>query len=341
MLREELKNALLEILTDNNDSEEMESYISDADIQKFHNSQSLLADSNLSAFFLRELESIEAQSYDTKYKMLKAFDLFPIDTSDNAGAATSTYRRFTKMGVAKIICDYADDAPRVDVYGEEVTTKIYTVGDSFGYSRQEIRESQMTGKNLNTMRAETAKRASDEKLNSLAWSGDSNYNISGFISYSGITAYSTPNGAAGTPQWSTKTPDEILADMNGIVTSVINSTNGVEQPNTMIMPISQHRLISTVRVTDTNETILSFYLRTNGIINKVDWVTELSGAGTGSSDRFMVYNNSRSNLAFKIPLPYQQLPPQEKGYGFEILTETRTAGIVIYYPLSVAYGDNI
>lgn len=299
-------------------------------------------DSNLSAFFLRELESIESRTYDTKYKKLKYMDLLPVDTSDDPGAETTTYQRYTKIGIAKIISDYADDAPRVDVYGEEVTTKIYTVGDSFGYSRQEIRRSRMAGKSLDSRRANTARRAVEEKLNGIAWNGESDYNINGFIDYPGITEYSTPNGAGGTPQFDTKTPDEIITDLSGIVTAIIDSTNGVEVPDTMLLPIEQFEYLNNTRMTgDSNMTIMKFFLENNVHIKTVDWLTELKGAGASSSDRMMVYSRNRETLAFKLPMPYTQLPPQQKGYGFEILTETRTAGTVVYYPQAVAFADNI
>ena len=130
--------------------------------------------------------------------------------------------------------------------------------------------------------------------------------------------------------------------MNGIVTAVVNATNGREIPDTMIMPIEQHRLVSTTRMTgNSDETILSFFLKTNGLITTVDWVTELNTGGLAGVDRFMVYPKDADHLTLEIPLPYTTLPPQQKGYGFEILTETRTAGVIVYYPLSVAYGDNI
>lgn len=340
-IRDALNLILDNVIDDSLDNDD-ESYITDEDITRFHNTQTVIQDSGESAFFLRELESIEARSYDTKYKRLKAVELLPVDTTDDPGADTTTYQRFTKVGIAKIIADYADDAPRVDVYGEEVTTKIYRIGDSFGYDRQEIRRSRMAGKSLDARRANTAKRASDEKINEIAWNGETDYSISGFIDYPGITEYTVPNGVGGDTEWNTKTPDEIVADMSGIVTAIIDSTNGVEEPDTMLMPIEQFEYINNTRMADgTDTTILQFFLKNNMHIKNIDWLVELSGAGAGGADRYMVYPRVRENVALKIPLPYTQLPPQQKGYGFEILTETRCAGVVVYYPQSVAFGDGI
>lgn len=303
---------------------------------------SVLKDSGESVFFLRELEHVKSKTYDTKYKMLKSFSLLPISSDADPASAIITYQSYTKVGIAKIINDYANDAPRVDVYGEEKSVRVYRIGNSYGYDRDEIRRSRKAGKNLDQKRANAAKRASDEKVDGIAWSGDSNYNIPGFIDYPGITEYTVPNGAGGNSTWASKTPDEVVADMAGIVTSVIDSTNGVEIPDTMTMPIAQFEDISNRRMTDgDSKTILKFFLDNNPHINKIDWLTELKGAGDGGSDRFMVYPKNPDSLTLEIPEIFNQLSPEKKGYGFEILTEQKTAGVIVYYPLSVAYGDGI
>ena len=299
-------------------------------------------DANESAFFLRELESVKSKTYDTKYKNLKATMLIPVDTSGDSGAMEITVQRFTKVGIAKIISDYASDAPRVDIYGKEESHKVYIVGDSYGWSKDEVRRSMMAGKSLDQRKANAAKRASDEKINKIAWLGDAAHNIDGFLDYPGITDYTIPDGDGGDPEWSTKTSDEILADLNGIVTAIINSTNGIEIPDTMLMPINQYRLLSTKRVSsDSDMTVLQYFLRNNGMITKVEWLTELAGAGAAGADRFIVYTRDSDHLTLEITLPYSTLPPQIVGYGFIILTETKTAGVIVYYPQSVAFGDNI
>ncbi len=312
------------------------------DQQDFITVNQVFKDAGESAFFLRELEHVKSKTYDTKYKNLKSFQLLPVDTSADAGAAIITYQRYTKIGYAKIISDYADDAPRADVYGTEETVRVYRVGNSYGYDRDEIRRSRMAGKNLDQRRANSAKRASDEEVDRIAWNGDSAHQINSFIDYPGITEYTVPNGVSGDTEWITKTPDEIIADMAGIVTGVIDSTNGVEVPDTMIMPIAQYEYISNTRVTDGDtNTIMNFFLKNNPHIKMIDWLTELKGAGDGGSDRYMVYPKNPDNVTLEIPLPFNQLSPVQKNYGFEILTETKTAGVIIYFPLSVSYGDGI
>lgn len=307
------------------------------------NTNPLHLDSGESIFFKRELEHVKTRSYDTKFKELKAFSLFPISAEASSGNTEITYRKYTGVGVAKIIADYAHDFPRVDVYGEETTVKIKDVGASYGYSIKEIRASQMTGKRLEQRRADAARRAIDEKINDIAFSGDSKSGLQGFINYPGISEYTIPaDGTGSSKLWSTKTPDQIVRDMAGIVSGIVDSTNGRETPDTLLLPIAQYQYIANTRMSDnTDKTILAYFLANNPFIKRVEWVVELNAAGTGATDRMMAYAKDDMHLTLEIPRVFESFDPVQKGMEFEVPCHAETAGIIVYYPLSVAYGDGI
>lgn len=318
--------------------------ITNDELTSFHLSQNLLPhnDASASYFFLRELEHVQRISRDTKQKKLKGTLLIPVSSEAPEWADTITWRRLTKVGLAKVIADYAHDFPRADVYREEFSIRVKDIGSSYGYNKKEIMQARSTGQSLDRERAMGCKRAVDEKQDDITWNGDPTYNIQGFIDYPGISEYNVPNGTGGNTTFASKTPDEILADLNGIVDTVIDTTNGVEAPDTMIMPIEQFRDISTRRLTDgTDETVLSFFLKTNGVIKNVDWVVELKTAGAGATARMMVYPKDPNYLRVEIPQMYREEPPQQKGLEFEIVAMQSTAGVLVYYPLSIAYADGI
>ena len=299
-------------------------------------------DENESAFFKRQLEYVKTRTYDTKQKRMKAFQLLPISTEAPIGASEITYRKFTGIGFAKIIADYANDFPRVDVFGEEVTVKVKDIGASFGYSIKEIRASQMAGTRLDQRRANFARRAVDQKIDAIAWNGSTVYGISGFIAYPGITLYTVLAGVSTTKTWITKTPDEIVYDMSEIVAAVMTPTNGEETPNVMLVPLAQYNLISNTRMTGGSDTtIMKFFLDNNPHIERIEWLTELTGAGTGATDRYMVYRQDDEHLTLEIPQPYEQFPVQRKNMEFEAPVHASTAGVIVYYPLAIAYGDGI
>jgi len=300
-------------------------------------------DANESAIFARQLEYIKAKTYDTKYKDLKAYMLIPISTEAPNGATQITYRKFTGVGFAQIISDYAQDFPRVDVYGEEVTIKIKGIGDSFGYSIKEIRSSQMAGTRLDQRRAKTAKQAIEQLINSIGLTGDSDFGLTGLLNYSGMTEYTLiADGVGSSKTWAAKTPDQIVRDVTGLVSAVVVPTNGKEIPTILILPLTQYLYIANTRMTDGNsKTILQYIMENNPFLQQIEWVAELSTAGTGSTTRMMVYPKDENNLTMELPQPFEQFPPQQKGMEFEIPCHAETAGVLVYYPLSIAFADGI
>ncbi len=301
-------------------------------------------DANESAFFKRELEYVKSRTYDTKYKQLKAMDIIPVSTEANNGATEITYQKFTAVGFAKIISDYANDFPRVDVYGTETTAKIKGVGASYGYSIKEIRSSQYSGKRLDQRRADVARRAIEEKINSIALDGDANCNISGLLDVPGFTEYTVPSDGTGTTKtWSTKTADQIVRDVSGMVSAVLTVTNGREIPDTLLLPIAQYTDIANRRMSSVSDiTILQYILKNSPHIKRIDWLTELYHAGAGGSiDRMIVGAFDDLHITLEIPQPFEQFDPQARGMAFEIPCHAETAGIIVYYPLAFAFGDGI
>lgn len=300
-------------------------------------------DAGETAFFSRELESIKSRSYDIEYPEMKAFTHIPISTEAGEGAQAITYAQFEEVGMARIIESYADDLPRADVRGKEYTTRVQSVGASYGYSVQEIRSSIMVNRNLPQRQSNAARRANDQKVNRLAWFGDATYNILGILNTPNIPSAPVENdGTGASTLWTTKTPDQILRDLNEVTNSIVALTNGVETPNTVLLPVAQYTLIaSTPRSSTSDTTILDYFIKNNPFIKNVDWVPELAGAGPSGVDIFIAYDKNPDKLTMEIPMPYTQYPPQERNLEFVIPCESRFGGVIVYYPLSLAIGEGI
>jgi hypothetical protein len=296
-----------------------------------------------SIFFARELEHIKAQTYDVKLRDLKALSLIPISTSAGPGATTITFRRFAGVGLAKIISDYANDFPRVDVYGEEETVKVYSIGVSYGYNIMEIREAAMTpGRNLDQRRATTARRSHDEKINDIAFKGDAEHNIQGLLNYPGVTETTLPaDGTGGSTRWKDKTVDQILRDINLMTDAVMIPTYRREVPDTLLLPMAAYNHLANTRLGDNVTTLLKYIMDNNPVLKKIDWLDELSGAGEGKTDRILVGTFDDEHLTNELPQPFEQFEPLQKGMEFTIPCHSRTAGVIIYYPLAFAFADGI
>lgn len=299
-------------------------------------------------FFARELESKAARSYDVIKAPLKAFELFPVDTSDGPGCETISYKQFDQTGIAKIIGNYADDLPRANVKGKEFFAKVKSVGNSYGYSLQEIRAAQFANRPLDQMQANAAARAQREKWNRIAFYGDAEYDLQGFLTNVNIPEGTVVAGAALGTAWSTKTPDEIIKDVNEMINSVIALTNGAEQVNTVAMPIAQYTLINTTPRSATSDTTILQFLQNSHPGVEFMWANELDSAQLAANgvtrftgDVMMAYRRDPEVVQLKMPVLFETLPVQEKGLEYEIPCHSRIGGVVVRYPLAAVFRDGI
>lgn len=307
--------------------------------------RSVNLDANQTAFFARELEYIKARTYDVEYPELKAMQLIPVSTEAGPGAESITYHQYDQLGVAQIIANYAQDLPRADIKGKEFTTPVRSLGTSYGYSLQEIRAAQFAGKNLEQRKANAARRAVEQKMNKIAWFGNEDYGLQGFLTNPNVSRSGVALNQANTStKWEDKTPDEILKDMFDLVNGIVDLTNGVEAPNTLLLPIKQYtHIASTARSSTSDTTIMEFFMRNSPIITSIEWVQELKGASllTPGEDIMVAYDRNPDKLTFEVPQMYEQFAAQERGLEFVVPAHARVSSVLIYYPLAVAIGEGI
>lgn len=298
-----------------------------------------------SVFFARELDFVKSQSYDVEYPEFTALSLFPMSSEVDPGAETVTYYSYDKTGLAKIISNYATDLPRADVKGKPTTAIIKSLGDSYGYSIQEMRASRMAGKSLDTRKAESARYQIDYLNNKIAWNGDAETGLKGVLSTDNdVPLYTVANGAKGTTSWADKTEDEILADITGMLKQMATVTKKVEKPNTLALSSDAYIEIQNKRIEGTATTVLKYIQDNIPDIKQIVSCPELdadsvetnpyAAASDGKAVALLFKNDSRK-LSIENPLPFMQYPIQTQGLEVVVPCEARTAGAMIYYPMSL------
>lgn len=307
-----------------------------------------ILDANETAFFTRELEAVKARSYDIVYPELKATRLLPVSTDAGPGAETIVYSSFDQVGVAKIIASYADDLPRADVKGREFRAPVRSIGNSYGYNLQEIRAARMAGRPLTQRKANAARRAHDQLVNTIAWTGDDEHGLLGLLNHPNVSRATAPadgaGGGGGQTEFIYKTPDQIIRDLNNLVADMVLLTKGAESPDTLLLPINTWAYLSSTPRSATSETtILAFFLANNPSIRRVEWINEATAAGVDvpGADVAVAYKNSPDKLTLEIPQPFEQLPEQQDNLEFKVPCHSRVGGVIIYYPLSVSILEGI
>lgn len=300
-------------------------------------------DASAGIYFSRELESIEATLYEIKKRELKYRELIPVSNRDPAGAETITYRMMDKLGVAKVIANYADDLPRADALLTEHTQSVRTVATAFGYTVQDIQAGQMVGRSIDTLRAAAARRVYREKESKIAWNGDSDYDLLGLLDNPNIGTLTAPDPGSGS-EWVNKTPDEILDDIITTCTDIREDSQDIHKADTLLLPIEQHSLLmKTPRSPDNDTTIGQFILNNREAygIERIEAVPELKGSGTGGIDQLLLYELDSEVLEQRIPREMGTEPVQSRNLEFVVPIWGRHGGVVVRFPLALRFMEGI
>lgn len=298
-----------------------------------------------SVFFARELDYVKSKSYDVEYPEFTALNLFPISSEADPGAESITYYTYDKQGIAKIIDNYSTDLPRADVVGKPSYATVKSIGASYGYSAQEMRASRLANKSLDARKAEAARYSIDNATNKIAWKGDEESGLLGVLSTAqNIPLYSiTAGGTSNKTKWTEKTADEILDDINGMQKQVARTTKNVERPDTLVLPAEVFMDIATRRIPDTTITVKDFVLEHSPYLKNIISAAELdadsvetnpyAASSEGSGVAFL-FKNDPMKLTLENPMPFYQYPLQVHNLETTVPCEARTAGVIVYYPLS-------
>lgn len=162
------------------------------------------------------------------------------------------------------------------------------------------------------------------------------------------------NGAAGSPLWTMKTPDEILQDFNEILTSAWATAAWAVMPTDVGLPPNAYGYIATQKVSAAGNTSILTYVLENNIAAKqggaelnIKPMKYAIGAGVGGTlgttnghDRMIAYTNDKERVRFpmtmlsKTPLQYQNIYQMATYFG-------RLGQLEIVYPETIAYRDGI
>ncbi len=152
------------------------------------------------------------------------------------------------------------------------------------------------------------------------------------------------NAAGSSTKWVDKTPMEILNDIAAMQAYTAALTKSVERPDTLALPTDAFLyLANTPRSEQSDKSILSWVLENSPRLKNIVEAPELNAesgftsyaqGATPQGVGFMFTKDSRK-FTIENPLPFFQHPVQPKGLEFEVPCEAKTAGALIYYPLSM------
>lgn len=299
-------------------------------------------------FLVSQVSHIEATVWARRYPAITYSEFVPVDLSANPWAPTVTYYSTDMVGSAKWGSALGQDFPFAETDAAKHETGVHMALIGYKYNLEEINQARMLGRNLPDERASAARRAYEEHVQRVAYFGDTSKGFKGLTNYTGVTTIAAPNGAATSPLWVNKTPNEILADINGIVAGIYISSNTVEMADTVLLPLAGFSHISVTPVSaNTTMTILEYikanniYTATTGRPLNIRAMRELDGAGAGGTKRAIAYSKDPEVLKMHVPQPLLFLPPQMVLLDAIVPGYFRLGGLDVRRPGAMRYLDGI
>lgn len=298
----------------------------------------LRIDDAYTAILAGQLEQVKAQTYDVKYPGFKARQFLPVDTTVPPGTQMISYAQWDEYGMAKVIANYADDLPLVDVVARKYSSAVTVVGDAYQYSVNDLQVSALTGLALDQRRANVARRAIERAFDEIAAFGVPQQNMPGFVNHPNV-----PIVAPSVGTWGTASADQMLADLNKLVNTIVSSTRAIHTPDTLILPQKSFQAASQkyFGAAAPNVTVLQAFLNTNPYIRNIDQWPLLDTAGVGGTARAIAYERSNEVVELAIVEEFTQLPPQARNLAFVVPCHASIGGVVVRYPLGIAYMDGL
>lgn len=228
-------------------------------------------------------------------------------------------------------------------------------GMELKYTIFELESAAKLGRPIDQQKYEGLQLKHQMDIDEQVYYGDTSLNITGLVNNSLVTNISNVvQGASGQTYWSTKTPDEILSDVNTALTSVWSASAWAVIPSRMLLPPVQFGYISTQKVSLAGNVSILKYLQDNNLLTstgrgKLDilpckW---LIGAGVGGTvgvesahDRMLIYTKDKKRVRFPMTM-LQRTPIQYDSVYHKSTYFCRLGAVEVVYPETIGYFDGI
>ena len=302
-------------------------------------------------FVIAQGRNIETRVYQRRYPAFNYAAHVPVVTEGQPWAIGTTFFTVDTAGEAKFLSGAGTDMPFNQVTRDQASHDFAMIGSGWEWNLEEINQAVLYGINLNDTKAMSAADKVERLLNDIAMRGSTEKNWTGLLNDGNVSRTdAATTGTGSSTFWSNKTVDQILADINGVLSSVRTNTGEVEWADTLRMPPDAFRDLATRRMGagDGFMTLLE-YIRRNNIYTAetgqpldIQPLREARNASQDGGGRLVAYRKDPEVVRFHLPMPRRVLAARQKSImGFETGIIARTGGTEIRLPGAFAYLDEI
>lgn len=300
-------------------------------------------------FLVAQTTFIEPTVVRIKYPELNYKEFVPIENAGDEWAKSITFFSLDVVGQANWFHAEARDIPNADAILAKHEQGIEMAGIGYHYNLEELAMAmKVPNLNLTNEKAMAARRAYEEFCHNVAMYGDSRK------AWYGLTNHVAPPIINVTHTWNyymaqtTPQPQNILQDINAILTGVWQSSLTVEMANTVLLPLQAMALLAMVQLPQTTMNLLSWLMQNNIYTQEtggqllIRGVRGLDTASATGSGRAIVYRRDPTVLKMHVPMPHKFLPALQTGpIRFDVPGIFRLGGLEVRLPGAIRYVDGI
>jgi hypothetical protein len=241
----------------------------------------------------------------------------------------------------------ANAIPGVALDIGKTANPLYLWAMEISYTLPELESAQKIGRPIDIQKYDALKIKHQMDIDEMIYVGDTTLNRTGLFNMAAVTPSNVVNGAQGSSTWALKTPDEMLDDVNTMLTNVWTASGYAVMPAELRLPPAQFGLLVSRKVSTAGNVSILEYLRNNSLSNasngrplNIQPVKWLVGRGVGGKDRMVAY--TRDPKFVRYPLVPLQRTPLEFRSLFQITTYFGRCGVVeAPYPETIGFCDGI
>lgn len=303
-------------------------------------------------FFLSNMEQFQERFRNVKHQDLlwkKVIPFESIDTGVNPGADSVSYPVGDWSGLGAFRARFGNNIPSVAMTFGKNNVPLQVGGISARMDADEVRAAQFGMRmNLHTRFPEVMRKACEFHVEGVFFYGDESVGFLPWLDYPGVPETVAAVGAGGDTEWESKTPDEIVFDLNMALASVWVNSRQVHMPNWVGLPSGHYGYIaSTPRSANSDTTILEYFLKSNICANSgrgqvtVEPLPYLDDAGASGAARMISGEKKEENFLMPFSLPFALLAPQFEGFNINLFAEYKFGSVHMPYPAAYLFTDGI
>ena len=300
------------------------------------------------AYFVNQLDNLDPKLYEPLVDIRYGRDI-KLRTGISMGHESTSFIRSAFGGVGTQsaqgkpwLSANTTAIPGVSINGERVVLPLRLCGRELSYSSVELERSQLTGAPIDTQKFDALNLMYQMSVDEMVYIGDADAGATGLVNNAQVTTGAVTGGV-----WTSKTPDDILKDVNDAIQQAWAASGFAVCPDKLLLPPAQYAYIASAKVSnDASKSILTYLednsisLRVNGRKLDIQPCKWLTARGAGGADRMVAYTNDENRVRFPL-VPIRRETPYYHGIIFSAPYIWGLGEVEFVYPETALYMDGI